>query len=89
MWANGVEAPINSLIRLLVVELSYSSNHVAPIESLVPDNPRDCVQGSRRSYQTVIETVCDLSSGTTLCNEYFLFVLVGLILLSAFDRTVE
>ncbi|KAJ0477392.1 hypothetical protein HanHA300_Chr13g0488011 [Helianthus annuus] len=85
MWANGVDAPINSLIRLFVVELFYSCNHIAPIENLVPDNPRDCVQGSRRSYQTVLETVCDLSSGTEFLNKIFLFVLVGLILHSAFD----
>uniref|UniRef100_A0A251T1I2 Uncharacterized protein n=1 Tax=Helianthus annuus TaxID=4232 RepID=A0A251T1I2_HELAN len=53
------------------------------------NNPRDCVQGSRRLYQTILETVCYLSSDTMLFNEKFLFVLVGLILYSAFDRTVE
>ncbi|MFS7997680.1 hypothetical protein Hanom_Chr12g01144771 [Helianthus anomalus] len=67
----------------------FEINTRPQIESLVPDNPRDCVQGSQRSYQTVFETMCDLSSGTEFFNKIFLFVLVGLILLSAFDRTVE
>ncbi|KAF5807536.1 hypothetical protein HanXRQr2_Chr05g0234781 [Helianthus annuus] len=52
MWANGVEAPIDSLIRLLVVELSHIlCNHVAP--------------NRRTLYLTILEIVCKVLEDRT------------------------